>query len=281
MSNSNSTNPPARSSRRYLVASRLVLLLCATAAAAAGVSIALSQQRTGGAAYSCPMHPEVRSSGPGSCPICHMALETGATARAADDGSLDAIALANVSKHRIVEFVRKRSLLFDARELRAPAFVDADGTLTAVFYADQIDAIAPGERAAFSAGAGPAAAVRRTADAPARWDGSTSRIRFRSDGKRMRPGQAGWIEVPRKAREVLTVPVSAVLQSPAGPYVLVPAGKDRFEKRAIEIGQTFAKQGFAVVISGLQQHEPVVARASFFIDAERRLASAAGDRGTP
>ncbi|WP_424593889.1 heavy metal translocating P-type ATPase [Bradyrhizobium sp.] len=29
----------------------------------------------GGAIYTCPMHPEVRQAGPGSCPICGMALE--------------------------------------------------------------------------------------------------------------------------------------------------------------------------------------------------------------
>src|ERR1700683_3729431 len=28
-----------------------------------------------GAIYTCPMHPEVRQAGPGSCPICGMALE--------------------------------------------------------------------------------------------------------------------------------------------------------------------------------------------------------------
>ena len=27
------------------------------------------------AEYTCPMHPEVRQKGPGSCPICGMALE--------------------------------------------------------------------------------------------------------------------------------------------------------------------------------------------------------------
>ena len=25
--------------------------------------------------YTCPMHPEIRQTGPGSCPICGMALE--------------------------------------------------------------------------------------------------------------------------------------------------------------------------------------------------------------
>ena len=28
-----------------------------------------------GAIYTCPMHPEIRQLGPGSCPICGMALE--------------------------------------------------------------------------------------------------------------------------------------------------------------------------------------------------------------
>jgi Cu+-exporting ATPase len=28
-----------------------------------------------GAIYTCPMHPEIRREGPGSCPICGMALE--------------------------------------------------------------------------------------------------------------------------------------------------------------------------------------------------------------
>ncbi len=28
-----------------------------------------------GTIYTCPMHPEIRQEGPGSCPICGMALE--------------------------------------------------------------------------------------------------------------------------------------------------------------------------------------------------------------
>uniref|UniRef100_UPI0013DAE1D5 heavy metal-binding domain-containing protein n=1 Tax=Serratia marcescens TaxID=615 RepID=UPI0013DAE1D5 len=28
-----------------------------------------------GTTYTCPMHPEIRQVGPGSCPICGMALE--------------------------------------------------------------------------------------------------------------------------------------------------------------------------------------------------------------
>ena len=37
-----------------------------------------------GTIYTCPMHPEIRQAGPGSCPICGMALEP--EAGGADDG---------------------------------------------------------------------------------------------------------------------------------------------------------------------------------------------------
>ncbi|SFK24231.1 Cu+-exporting ATPase [Caulobacter sp. UNC279MFTsu5.1] len=36
---------------------------------------AASSEAAPGAVYTCPMHPEIRRSGPGSCPICGMALE--------------------------------------------------------------------------------------------------------------------------------------------------------------------------------------------------------------
>ena len=188
----------------------------------------------------------------------------------------------NVRKHKIIEFARKRSLLFDTRDLRAPASVDAGGFVTALYYDDQIAAIAEGEQGTFSTAGAPDVRfpVRRTGNAPARWDRSTSRVRFRLEqgrGRRPAPGQAGWLEVPRKSREVLTVPASAVLQSPQGPYVLTPIGPYSFAKRRIEIGETFSKQGFVVVLSGLGVHEPVVSRATFFLDADRRLGANAAE----
>jgi Cu+-exporting ATPase len=38
--------------------------------------------------YTCPMHPEIRRIGPGSCPICGMALEPVATGEIEDDSEL-------------------------------------------------------------------------------------------------------------------------------------------------------------------------------------------------
>src|SRR5687768_8346073 len=39
------------------------------------------------AEYTCPMHPEIRQRGPGSCPICGMALEPVMPGAAGDDDS--------------------------------------------------------------------------------------------------------------------------------------------------------------------------------------------------
>ena len=192
----------------------------------------------------------------------------------------DTAAMDNVRTHQIIDFVRLRSLLFDTRDLRGPAWVENDGAITAVFYNDQIAAIAAGDTGSFSLTDSPQTtfSARRTADAAVPWDQSTSRIRFRQDavspakkGARLQRGQVGWLELPHKSREVLAVPASAIVQSPEGPYVLAAVGPHGFEKRPVEIGETFLKQGFAVVLSGLRVNERVVAKATFFLDADRRL----------
>jgi len=281
--------------QRFIVASRVALLVVAFGAVAAAGLIAVRGRGAGpaGIEFVCPMHPEVREAKPGPCPICRMQLAPVARAPAASArsagaaGLVDTAAVDNVRKHKILDFARKRSLLFDTRDLRAPASVDSDGAVTAFYYDDQIAALAVGEPGTFSMTGSLEVrfALRRTAEAPVRWDASTSRVRFelvREAGTRkarLAPGQAGWLEVPRKSREVLTVPSSAVLQSPEGPYVLTPDGPYSFAKRSIEIGETFSKQGFVVVLSGLRVHDAVVSRAAFFVDAERRLGANAVEEG--
>jgi hypothetical protein len=194
----------------------------------------------------------------------------------------DLTAVENVRKHKIVDFVRMRSLLANTREMRAPAWVEEDGAISALFYRDQIAAMVGSEVGTFSSTRAPRAvsAVRRAAEAAVPWDRSTSRIRFVLDGAHGKsdvfpPGEVGWLVLSPRAREVLGVPSAAILQSPEGPYVLAWVGGLNFEKRPIEIGETFLKQGFAVVLSGLTTRDRVVSKATFFIDADRRL----GDRG--
>jgi Cu+-exporting ATPase len=80
--------------------------------------------------YTCPMHPEVRRVGPGSCPICGMALEP-----------LDVTA-AEGPNHELIDMTRRfwvslaltvPVLALAMGEMLAPAMVSALGARTAIF----------------------------------------------------------------------------------------------------------------------------------------------------
>jgi hypothetical protein len=271
--------------RPYVVALRLVLLLAAASAVAVGAAIGLQgralDRGATSARFVCPMHPEVQTSAPGMCPICRMALEpaTPAPTRLDQRGMADMNAVENVRKHNILDFVKRRSLLPFERELRGAAWSSGQGMVQAILYDDQLAAFGAEESATFTPTNAPSVevALERSADPPVRWDRSTSRVTFRLRDPRapeLAPGIVGWVELAPRPRQVLTVAASAILESPEGPYVLAWTGPGfAFERRHIEIGETFQKQGFAVVLAGLAQNDRVVARAAFFVDADRRLLS--------
>jgi hypothetical protein len=280
--------PKTAASRGAVVAARALLLALAAGAAGAAGVIALRAPAVTGVRYGCPMHAKVSAASPGECPICHMALEpvarteAPATTDAESPAPQEEHAYQNLGRHKVIDFVRRRALLVHSQELRGPAWVDADGVVTALLYDDQIAALGDDEAGTFTTAAAPrqAFAVRRLDSPSARWDGATSQVRFRlvtKDGRSgaPRPEQTGWLELPRRPRQVLGVPVGAVLQAPEGPYVLVAAGARKFEKRPIRVGATYLKLGFAVVLEGLRVNERVAAGAAFFIDADRRARSGA------
>ena len=134
-----------------------------------------------------------------------------------------------------------------------------------MFYDDQVAAMAPGEPGTFFVARRAAARdspSRRTHDAASDVGSARHRgLRFTTAGfpARSRAGRTGWLEVAPRPRQVLGVAASAVLQSPEGPYVLAWSGHGyTFDKRPIEIGETFFKEGIAVVLSGLAPHDRVV-----------------------
>lgn len=159
-------------------------------------------------------------------------------------------------------------------DTRAPAWVDGDGAVVAVLRKDELGGLPSGERAEFFRAAAPAEgiAVRLTAAAPEIWDEATSRVRFRREtrGPELRPDDVGWVKLAARSRELLVIPAGAVLYSSAGPYVLVLGADGRtLGRRRVEIGSV--SRGLAVVLSGLQDGEPIAIGSTFSLDAERRL----------
>jgi hypothetical protein len=260
-----------------LFAARLVLLgAIAVAALAAGAMAwkgdhALPESRE---LYRCPMHPAFTARTPGECPLCQMALERVPDDRRPDPrGMLPPVPAIDDAARG--EGYAVRPIVF-TDNIRAPAWVESPGVLAAHLYLDELSALEPAARGEFSPSRAPrdGVEVRMTAEAATPWDCCTARVRFAVDprGPMPRPGAAGWLQFASRSRRALVVPSSAVLQSPEGPYVFVPAAASPgWEPRPVRLGKVFS--GNAVVLAGVGEHESVAVNGLFFLEAERRLRS--------
>jgi hypothetical protein len=209
------------------------------------------------------MHPEVTSPTASACPICRMALERIGAAK-----PVAAPAVTDVAKQRVF-----------TKAARAPGWVASDRVVEAVFDKADLVGLVPDDSALFFRAAAPTTGIEvsLSADAPVTWDASTSKARFLvgPSVRALEPGETGWITLAPKARTLLVVPSSAVLQSPRGPYVLAAATeRGPCVGRPVEVGKVL--YGVAVVLSGLREGERVVAGDAFFWAAQQRLEGQAG-----
>ena len=102
------------------------------------------------------------------------------------------------------------------------------------------------------------------------------RLELANPGGLLKPGMFAQLELAVGARnKVLTVPVSAVIDSGARQLLLVQVGdakEGRFEPREVKIGAR--SENYLEVLSGLREGEAVVTSANFLIDAESNLKAA-------
>ena len=104
------------------------------------------------------------------------------------------------------------------------------------------------------------------------------RVELANPGQLLKPGMYAQMEVSVAAKgAVVTVPISAVLDSGIRRIVLIQAGEGRFEPREVKLGAR--SDTYVEVIEGVKDGERVVVAANFLIDAESNLKAAVGGFG--
>ena len=101
------------------------------------------------------------------------------------------------------------------------------------------------------------------------------RVELSNPGMLLKPGMFAQVELAVAARgQVLTVPVSAVIDSGTRQIVLVQLAEGRFAPREVRLGARSDDQ--VEVRDGVRAGEQVVVAANFLIDAESNLKAAVG-----
>ena len=99
------------------------------------------------------------------------------------------------------------------------------------------------------------------------------RIELANPARLLKPAMFAQVELATTSKgAVLTVPVSAVIDSGTRQMVLVQQGEGRFEPRAVLLGAR--SDTYVEVREGLKDGEQVVVTANFLIDAESNLQAA-------
>jgi Cu(I)/Ag(I) efflux system membrane fusion protein len=105
------------------------------------------------------------------------------------------------------------------------------------------------------------------------------RVELANPGGLLQPGMFAQVALPVGARgKVITVPLSAVIDSGTRQIVLIEQGAGRYESREVKLGAR--SDTYVEVLDGVDDGEPVVVAANFLIDAESNLQAALGGLGS-
>ena len=105
------------------------------------------------------------------------------------------------------------------------------------------------------------------------------RLEINNPRQLLKPAMFAEVELPVGGKgKVLTVPISAVIDSGTRRIVLVQLAEGRFEPREVKLGSR--TDTYVAVMDGVKEGEPVVVSANFLIDAESNLKAAIAGFGT-
>ena len=104
------------------------------------------------------------------------------------------------------------------------------------------------------------------------------RVELANPGMLLKPAMFAQVELSVSSKgAVVTVPVSAVIDSGTRQIVLIEKGEGRFEPREVKLG---ARSDTRIeILDGVKEGERVVIAANFLIDAESNLKAAVGGFG--
>jgi Cu(I)/Ag(I) efflux system membrane fusion protein/cobalt-zinc-cadmium efflux system membrane fusion protein len=101
-----------------------------------------------------------------------------------------------------------------------------------------------------------------------------ARLEFANPGFELKPDMYVNVRIKgSEVRDVLTVPVEAVINSGEKRIVFVALGSGRFEPRQIKVGMQ-DEEGYVQIVQGVFEGERVVTSAQFMFDSESRLREA-------
>ena len=104
------------------------------------------------------------------------------------------------------------------------------------------------------------------------------RVELANPGLLLKPAMFAQVEVAVSAKtKVVTVPLSAVIDSGTRQIVLISLGEGRFEPHPVKLGSR--SDSHVEVLEGVKEGELVVVAANFLIDAESNLKAAVGGFG--
>jgi hypothetical protein len=254
-----------------------------------------------GAAYYCPMHPQIQQDQPGQCPVCFMDLVakgapdrmTGGEGETLPESlkglapvhlspwkqQLIGVRLEAASRRPVKRLIRTVGRFGGGGFAAAASDFAATGVsgggggryVVADVYALDIPFLKRGQRAWVSpfSGSGEKASGRVAAVYP--YDETQSRItRVRIDLDRPAGREIyANVEIESDAGPRLSVPPEAVLDSGIARYVFLEGQPGYFTPREVTVG--FKGEDLWEVASGLKEGDRVVVGANFLMDADSKL----------
>jgi multidrug efflux pump subunit AcrA (membrane-fusion protein) len=238
------------------------------------VSIAVMAAFAANSHWTCPMHPQIHSDGPGECPICHMKLVQ-VTARdeeaavSAPQGKWEALGIQKIAVKRM-NLTARIPLL---GRLISPSVVAFQ------VYESDVRHVKPGQAFRGVSGMNPEleisgkiAAMDGIADPVSRTIRIVGRIEKGAKGLIPETTVSGEIEI--EIRDAIAVPESSVLHSGKGDLVYVI--RDRgFVAVPVKLGRKAGN--YYEVLSGLSPGQFISSGPNFLIDSEAKILDAGGE----